>query len=126
MWFRSGQLRVRCLCFDPSGCWLLAVTADGRLFILAALVIADSFGIDVVVAVVVVVVIAVVIVIANSFGIVFVVVVVVSDRRLFILAYLPLKHTLKPRSKASAYMAIPAYKAFTKNPKIILPTTRRR
>ena len=44
MWFRSGQLRIRGLCFDPSGTWLLAVTADGRLYLLAALHMLDSNG----------------------------------------------------------------------------------
>ena len=46
MWFRSGQLRIRCMCFDPSGNWLLAVTADGRLYLIAALFILDSTGMN--------------------------------------------------------------------------------
>ena len=44
MWFRSGQLRIRGLCFDPSGSWLLAVTADGRLYLFAALLMLDPNG----------------------------------------------------------------------------------
>ena len=42
-WFQSSRKKIACLCFDPSGSWLLVASVDGSLYIVPAKTLVDDF-----------------------------------------------------------------------------------
>ncbi|XP_058799619.1 uncharacterized protein LOC131669061 isoform X2 [Phymastichus coffea] len=46
-WFQSSRKKIACLCFDPSGSWLLIASIDGSLYIVPAKTLVDeSYPVD--------------------------------------------------------------------------------
>lgn len=41
-WFQSSRKKIACLCFDPTGSWLLIAAIDGSLYIVPAKTLVDE------------------------------------------------------------------------------------